>query len=58
MEYENKQVKIDKRTEKVEEHDFMFPNSPSPITIKAKDRAEAEDKFNKIISNKKELDNE
>lgn len=59
MEYGNKELKINKRTEKVEDHDFMFPNPPaSPVTIKAQNIEEAQEKFKKIISNKKELNNE
>lgn len=44
-------MNTNKETGKVEEHDFMFPHSPSPITVRAANIKEAEAKFKKIISN-------
>ena len=49
----NKAMNVNDETGKAEEHDFMFPHSPNPITIKAKDIHEATEKFNKIISQEK-----
>lgn len=46
----NKQIEIGKIAEEQEE-DFMFPHNPHPVTIRAKTMKEAEEKFNKIISN-------
>jgi len=51
MKYENKEIKTDKDTGKAEEHDFMFPHFPAPITVRAKNIEEAQEKFKKIISN-------
>lgn len=54
MKYENKEMKTSKETGKALLHDFMFPHSPTPITIQAETREEAEKKFEEIISKEKE----
>lgn len=57
MKSENKQLNISKESGHVEiERDFMFPPKSGglSITVKAKNRQEAEEKYAKIISNKNE----
>lgn len=52
--YPNKQIE----TKNAEEQDFMFPHSPTPITVRAKSREEAEMEFQKIISKDEKLNND
>lgn len=49
----NKSMGIKKETGHSDEHDFMFPHSPNPITVRAKNIEEATKKFEEIISNNK-----
>lgn len=49
----NKKINVNKESGQAEEHDFMFPHSPTPITVRAKNIEEATKKFEEIISNNK-----
>jgi len=60
MEYPNKEISTAKagRAKKgealdVQETEFMFPHSPSPILVRAKDIGEANEKFAAIINKEK-----
>jgi len=49
----NKEIKTNRETGKAVEHDFMFPHSPNPITVRAANIEEATKKFEQIISKEK-----
>ena len=55
MKYKDKEIKTSGDTEGEKgEVDFMFPGSPNgPLTVRAKNIEEANEKYKKIISNQK-----